>query len=363
MGIEEWAVDLSFVIFLAIIFARHGHVSAVEMGLSGDLLTSPSVAMYILGDSSVDCGDNTPFYTLLHRNLSLFPCNGSDATLLPQLLGILSKMGLPNTVPFYSQNGSINNILGGVNFGSAEATILYPSSRSYQSLNQQLREASEIIQLLQLHLGNEEANDFVKMSIFYLSFGKDDFIDYFVSNSSGIGRNFSHILVQQMTNAVRNLYANNVRKIVCAGVLPLGCAPRMLLRSGINSCSDEVNMLVMEYNTMMEENVVAINAELADANVIFCDVYRAMIEVINNPTAYGMEDVQNACCGLGKYGGESGCLSSDMACEKASAHVWWDLYNLTPVVNSVLAGSAWSGQPLSSICRPINVQELVSSLS
>ncbi|GFP91146.1 GDSL esterase/lipase at1g71250 [Phtheirospermum japonicum] len=76
-----------------------------------------------------------------------------------------------------------------------------------------------------------------------------------------------------------------------------------------------------------------------------------------------MEDVKSACCGLGKYGGESGCLSTDMACEKSSAHIWWDLYNPTPAVNSVLADSAWSGQPLSSICRPITVQELLSTSS
>ncbi|KAL3625724.1 hypothetical protein CASFOL_030253 [Castilleja foliolosa] len=361
MVIGKWEVDRSFVIFLVIVFARHVHVDAVEMRLLDDLTMPPAGAMYVLGDSSVDCGDNTPFYILLHRNLSLFPCNGSDATLLPQLLA--KKMGLPNTIPFYTQNGSIHSILGGVNFGSTEATILYPSSRSYQSLNQQLRQASEIIQLLQLHFGEEKATNFIKTSVFYLSFGKDDFIDYFVRNSSRIGRNFSHILAHQMTNAIRNLYANNVRKIVFAGVLPLGCAPRMLLRS-VNSClDDEVNMLVLEYNTMMEENVVAINAELSDARVIFCDVYRAMIEIINHPTVYGMEDVKNACCGVGKYGGESGCLSTDMACEKTSAHVWWDLYNPTPVINSMLAGSAWSGQPLSSICRPINVQELVSSSS
>jgi len=44
-------------------------------------------AMYVLGDSSVDCGDNTLFYPLLHARLSLYSCNGSDATLLPQLIG------------------------------------------------------------------------------------------------------------------------------------------------------------------------------------------------------------------------------------------------------------------------------------
>lgn len=209
-------------------------------------------------------------------------------------------MGLPNTIPFYTQNGSIDGILGGVNFGSAEGSILYPGSRSYQSLNQQLRQASEIIQLLQLQLGEKIANNFIQSSLFYLSFGKDDLIDYFLNNSSGTrfnysSRDLSHILAHQMTNAIRNLYATNVRKIVCAGVLPLGCTPRMLLLEFDNSsytmrergCFDEVNLLALEYNTRLEENIVAMNAELPDAHIIFCDVYRAMMEFIDKHQAYG----------------------------------------------------------------------------
>ncbi|KAG8388881.1 hypothetical protein BUALT_Bualt02G0171300 [Buddleja alternifolia] len=380
MAIRNWVNDIvPSLMILMMIPIRNCPVSAMEMGLSSDLMSSAVTAMYVLGDSSVDCGDNTPFYSLSHRNLSLFPCNGSDTTLLPQLLGTLSlslslpflnltkKMGLPYTIPFYSQNGSIHEILGGVNFGSAEATILYPDGRSYQSLNQQLRQAFETIQLLQLQLGEETANNFVKSSLFYLSFGKDDFIDHFLNNSSGIGVNysgseFSHILARQMTNAIRNLYANNVRKIVCAGVLPLGCAPRILLKSDNSSdCLDEVNMLVLEYNRELEENIVAVNAELPGAHIIYCDAYRAIMEFINNPKAYGIEDVKNACCGLGRYGGVSGCLSIEMACPDASTRLWWDLYNPTPTVDSLLADSAWSGQPLADICRPITVQQLRSS--
>lgn len=47
-------------------------------------------AFNVLGDSSVDCGENTLFYPFLHRNLSLVPCDGSDSSLLPHLLGISS---------------------------------------------------------------------------------------------------------------------------------------------------------------------------------------------------------------------------------------------------------------------------------
>lgn len=75
----------------------------------------------------------------------------------------------------------------------------------------------------------------------------------------------------------------------------------------------------------------------------------------------GFEDARNACCGLGKYGGMKGCLSPDMACQRASNHVWWDLYNPTEAVNILLANSAWSGDPLSSICRPFTLKALGSS--
>lgn len=59
-------------------------------GRNGSLVS----ALFVLGDSSVDCGDNTLFYPLLHGRLSLHPCNGSDATLLPQLIGTLLPLFL-----------------------------------------------------------------------------------------------------------------------------------------------------------------------------------------------------------------------------------------------------------------------------
>ncbi|XP_057802372.1 GDSL esterase/lipase At1g71250-like [Salvia miltiorrhiza] len=338
--------------------------AAVKMVLSG-VATPPGPAMFVLGDSSVDCGDNNPFNGLFHRNLSRFPCNGSDTTLLPQLLA--KKMRLPYTTPFYSQNGSINRILDGLNFGSAEASILSSSSRNYQSLNQQLRQAVETIQLLQLQLGESTADTFINSSIFYLSFGKDDFIDFFHGNSLGNnGFDFAHILVEQMTNAVKTLYASNVRKIVCAGVVPLGCAPHaLLLESGggggdgdgtRRACLDEVNEVVSYYNRRLEGNIAAMDRHMGDARVIFCDVYQAVMEFINHPHKYGIEDVRNACCGVVRGGEMSGCVSTEMACREASSHLWWDLYNPTPAVNTLLAHSAWSSP---SLCRPFSLKHML----
>ncbi|KAL6130284.1 hypothetical protein ACLB2K_068665 [Fragaria x ananassa] len=287
-------------------------------------------------------------------------------------------MGMQNILPFYSQNGSINGIQRGLNFGSAHATIMNHGSQSYQSVNQQLRQVFDSLQLLQLQLSEDRALSFIKSSIFYLCFGKDDFIEL-LQNASGTAKQnstdqeFAHILADQMIHVIRNLYAMNVRRIICMGILPLGCTPRVLLNQYNSTaqphdddddvargCVEEINVHVLEYNRELREQISQLHVELPDAQLLFCDIYQGLSEIINNPQQYGFEDVKSACCGLGMYGAEVGCLSKDMACDKEASHVWWDLYNPTQAVNSLLADSAWSSNPL-PICCPMNIQEFFTA--
>ncbi|CAN1831662.1 F-box/WD-40 repeat-containing protein At5g21040 [Linum perenne] len=367
-------------------------------------------AMFIMGDSSVDCGENTLFYPILHRNLSLLPCQGSQTSLLPYLLGTkmsfplslamllfwytmlvvgefvwfsssaAKKMGLSTLpLPFYKQNGTMEEVRSGLNYGSAGGTIMNIDSLSHQCLTQQLRQVLETFQLLELHLGQETAHSFVNKSVFYLSFGKDDYVDIFLArNSTGMRSNeFAEVLVHQVVMVARRLYEGNVRKLVCMGVLPVGCAPRTVWDLGWNSslidertgCIREVNELVLEYNKLLGDAIMELQKELPDAQLVFCDVYQSMMDILTNPANYGFEDTKNACCGLGIHGVVIGCVSEEMACNLTSSpHVWWDLYNPTQLVNSVLADSVWSdvdaedGESVSSsICHPTGVKGLASS--
>ncbi|TYI19016.1 hypothetical protein ES332_A07G134500v1 [Gossypium tomentosum] len=348
-------------------------VALVSMGITNLAMvpgkTNRNVsAMYLLGDSSVDCGSNTLFYPIIHLNLSLLPCNGSNSILLPYLLA--KKMGLPYAEPFYAQNGTIDGLLNGVNYGAAYATILSPTSLSHQSLNHQLRQVFETVQLLELQLGHESSRHFIRSSLFYLAFGKDDYIDLFLRNFSGVmaeynGPQFAEILVNQMVHAVMNLYDMNVRKVVLMGILPLGCAPSLLFQWHIDDatgCVEMINEVILRYNVLLEKSIVRLNEELPDAHLVFCDLYQGVKKIITYPQFFGFEDAKNACCGLGLYGAEIGCVTSDIACNTVSANVWWDLYNPTPKVNSLLAESTWSGQQLlSNICRPTTIRGLVYS--
>ncbi|XP_057953732.1 GDSL esterase/lipase At1g71250-like [Malania oleifera] len=366
---REMVLVLLLLLLVAVFPGKIHARRPVENGSSSGRSVS---ALFVLGDSSVDCGDNTLFYPLLRRNLSLHPCNGSDTTLLPHLLA--KKMGLPYTPAFYAQNGTIEGLLAGLNFGSAQATIMNINSQNHQSLDQQVRQAFETFQLLQLHLGQDYAYRFIKSSFFYLSFGKDDYINLLFRNPFGVRRDygdrrFAHIMVNQMANVVRNLYNVNVRKIVCMGTLPLGCTPRMVWKwynftggdDDGRGCVEGINQLVLDYNTLLEGRIAELNMEFPDAQIVFCDVYQGIMQILSNPKFYGFENARSACCGLGWYGGMSGCASMEMACPQASTHVWWDFYNPSQAVNSLLADSAWSGQPLTDICRPSTVREMVST--
>lgn len=161
-------------------------------------------------------------------------------------------------------------------------------SYSHQSLNQQLRQVSETMQLLQLQLNEDTALQFIKSSIFFLSFGKEDYIELFLHNSSSSSgmmfRNssqyFATILVNQVANAARYLYNANARKIICLGIMPLGCTPRMAWELNhtsagdynASSCVEHVNDLVFEYNRLLDEQIGKLNTEFSYAQMVSCDV-------------------------------------------------------------------------------------------
>ncbi|XP_057536283.1 GDSL esterase/lipase At1g71250-like [Amaranthus tricolor] len=337
-------------------------------------LTLRSRSIFVMGDSSVDCGDNTLFYPVLRHNLSLFPCsNGSKSTLIHHFLA--KKMNLPAIPTLHDQNGTIEGILNGINYGSAQATILARSNGpTFQSLNQQLRQAFETIQLLQLQLGQVETQNFLSSSVFYMSLGKDDYINFLFENASlpsnynGNIQMIPRMLVDEMTNALRDLYDGGVRKVVVMGVYPLGCAPRSVVnwyfltgrnRRRSRGCVNEINQLITQHNQLLNDRIIDLNLQLNDAQFVFCDAFQGYMQIMSNPHTYGIEEVKGACCGRGWHGAAEGCHKMKNACNQTSTHLWWDFYNPTHAVNSLLADSAWSGQPLGDICHPLSIQGLV----
>ncbi|XP_072976153.1 GDSL esterase/lipase At1g71250-like [Typha angustifolia] len=341
----------------------------------------PSTALFVLGDSSVNCGDNTLFYPLLPLNFSSsFLCDASRHRLLPDLIADLMRLSRPP--PFYGLNGSAAGAYGGVNYGSAQGTIVSSAAAGFsfggggyflvQSLNQQVRQVSEAIQLIQIEAGPAAARHVASSALFLLSFGADDYFRLLARGSESDAsapkygrRGFARFLVARMIYAIRHLYEADVRRVAVMGVGPLGCSPRVLWEGrrrldGLD-CDEEVNEVIQGYNAKLAARLAKLRSELPDSEFVFCDVYKGVMNIISNPGIYGFENVRKACCGLGQFGGMIGCLAKEMECDVPQKHVWWDFYSTTEAVNALLANWTWwppSPERQLSICEPMFLKQL-----
>nr|CAD1829521.1 unnamed protein product [Ananas comosus var. bracteatus] len=327
---------------------------------------SPATALFVLGDSSVNCGDNTFFYPILPVNFSSPFCDRSRHRLLPDL--IAARMGLPPPRPFYSLNGSAAAAARGVNFGSTPATILSAVGGggggggfvfTFQTLSQQVRQVFETLQLVQLLSGPAAARHLASSALFLLSFGADDYARLLspASDPAALPPWFS--------------CSGSLRRRREEGGGGGGRASGVRAESRVGGargsdgrdCVDEVNELIQGYNAKLAARLTSLRSQLPEAEIIFCDVYKAVTEIISNPSVYGFENVRDACCGFGRFGGMIGCLAGEMACTEPEKHVWWDFYSTSDAVNAILANWLWSPSPgpRISICQPISLQQLAGA--
>ncbi|GMY30551.1 GDSL esterase/lipase At5g08460 [Fagus crenata] len=338
--------------------------------------TSPLVpALFIIGDSSIDCGTNNFLATMAradhrpygrdfdtHRPTGRF-CNGRIPV---DYLAL--RLGLPFVPSYLGQTGNVEDMIHGVNYASAGAGIIFSSGSElgqHISLLEQIQQFTDTYQQFILSMGEQGAADLISKSVFYLSIGINDYIHYYLRNVSNVQNlylpwSFNQFLASTIWQEIKNLYDLNVRKVVVMGLAPIGCAPHYMweYRSENGECIESINDMVREFNFVMRYMIEELGEELPDSNIIFCDVFESSMDIIKNHESYGFNDTTNACCGLGEYRGWILCLSPEMACSNASNHIWWDQFHPTDAVNAILADNVWNGQH-TKMCYPMHLEDMV----
>ncbi|XBI80102.1 hypothetical protein VPH35_089354 [Triticum aestivum] len=334
----------------------------------------PATAIFVLGDSTASCAATTLSLNLTPPSSFSSPClfHSGRRRLLPDILAAKMELSPPPLIS--TLNGSAAAAAMGVNFGGEEGESGGAGVFRMGAVGQQLRLAAETLQLLRLEAATPgEASAAVAGAVFVVSFGADAYARLLARGSEADAsapkhgrRGFARLLAGRVARAVQELYEADVRRVAVLGVPPLGCAPRVMW-DGLHlvdgrGCVEEANELVQGYNARVEAQLDALRPELPGADIVFCDVYKGVMEMITNPAAYGFEEARDACCGLGPFGGTIGCLTREMACPTPQGHVWWDLYSVTETVNTLLADWAWSVPPSpdsnTSVSRPITLQQL-----
>ncbi|KAI3929349.1 hypothetical protein MKX01_006585 [Papaver californicum] len=166
----------------------------------------PVPALFVFGDSSVDCGTNNLLGTFARADL--VPYGRDFDTHTPTGRFCNGRI----VVDYLGQDGSVEDMIHGVNYASASAGIIFSSGSElgqHISLAQQIQQAMDTFQQFTSALGEEQANAIISKSIFYLSIGSNDFIHYYLRNVSRVQSlyfpwGFNQLLVSIVIQELKN---------------------------------------------------------------------------------------------------------------------------------------------------------------
>uniref|UniRef100_A0A7N0T4J7 Uncharacterized protein n=1 Tax=Kalanchoe fedtschenkoi TaxID=63787 RepID=A0A7N0T4J7_KALFE len=340
----------NFIFYTILLHTLIDHTAAGATLKSEKSATTPGVrptpALIAFGDSILDPGNNNHFKTVTKAN---FPPYGKDfeggvatgrfsngkipSDFLVQALGI--KPLLPAFLdPFLRRK----DLLTGVSFASGGSGYdpLTPTIEVGISVSKQLIFFKEFIQKLKEQVGTSETDYIIRNSQYLIVAGSNDIaITYFTYRARE--RRFDvpsyvNFLIDHASNFFSELHALGARRMLIAGVPPLGCLPaiRTLKGGKARDCAEKVNEASQLYNSKFKANLVSLKTKLPQANMTYIDLYDFILDIIQHPEQYGFKVSDRGCCGAG--GLEAGVFCNPLipvTCRNTSTSVFWDAYHLT----------------------------------
>ncbi|XVF65867.1 hypothetical protein PTKIN_Ptkin09bG0285600 [Pterospermum kingtungense] len=249
-------------------------------------------AILIFGDSTVDAGNNNYIRTFFKGNNAPYGENYpghvptgrfSDGKLVPDFLA--SSLGIKEAVPpFLDPNLSDDELRTGVNFASAGSgfddltTLLsgvIPVSRQVELFKSYIEKLKGIV-------GEEEANKIIGEALVVISAGTNDFVFNFFDIPSRLlqfgNSGYQSFLLQRIEEFVEELYDLGCRKIIVAGVPPIGCLPiQMTLRlenPNHFTCLEDQNSVARSYNNKLRRLLADIQVELPKSKIADFGLWR-----------------------------------------------------------------------------------------
>lgn len=339
---------------------------------------SPVPAIYVLGDSLADVGNNNHLVTLLKAD---FPHNGIDypgqkatgrfSNGKNSVDFLAENLGLATSPPYLALSSSSNpNYANGVNFASGGAGVSNLTNKDQCiSFDKQIDYFATVYASLVQSLGQAQATAHLAKSLFAITIGSNDIIHYAKSNSaantkqasaSGAAadpsQQFVDALIHTLTGQLQRLYALGARKVLFLGTGPVGCCPSLRELSPAKDCSAEANGISVRFNAAAASLLGAMAARYADMHYALFDSSAALLQYIDHPAAHGFTEAKAACCGLGDMNAKIGCTPLSFYCDNRTSHVFWDFYHPTETTARMLTSTAFDGS--APLIFPMNIRQL-----
>lgn len=90
-----------------------------------------------------------------------------------------------------------------------------------------------------------------------------------------------------MASRFQRLYNLGARKFVIAGLGMMGCIPSILAQSRSGVCSEEVNQLILPFNTNTKAMINNLITNLPGVRFSYIDIHKMFQDLLANARSYG----------------------------------------------------------------------------
>ncbi|CAK7339024.1 unnamed protein product [Dovyalis caffra] len=328
------------------------------------LVSAASLVTYIFGDSLTEVGNNKYFpYSLARSDYPWYGVDyaGGKATgrfTNGRTIGdiISAKLGIPSPPPYLSLSKNDDALLKGVNYASGGAGILNDTGLYFVqrlSFDDQIECFRKTKESIKAKIGEDEANKLCNEALFFVGIGSNDYVNNYLQPFLADGQQYTYeefvdLLISTLVKQFSRLYQLGARKVVFHGLGPLGCIPSQRVKSKTGQCLKRVNEWILEFNSRVKTLMATLNQRLPNAKLTFADTYGDVLDLIDNPEAYGFKVSNTSCCNVDTSVGGL-CLPNSKLCSNRKDYVFWDAFHPTDKANEVLAekffSTLFSGPP------------------
>ncbi|XP_010502416.1 PREDICTED: GDSL esterase/lipase At2g03980-like isoform X2 [Camelina sativa] len=327
-------------------------------------------ALYVIGDSLVDAGNNNNLETSVKSN---YPPYGSDfeggkatgrfsngKTIADY---IAMYYGLP-LVPAYMglSEEQKNNISTGINYASASCGILFNTGKRVGqclSLSVQVDLFQETIEKnLKTKFKNpSELSEHLAQSLFMIAIGVNDYASIFRKTPNFNATEFADKLLQEYLIQIERLHTLGAKKFFINNVKPLGCYPNMIVTSEPRgSCNEPLNLAIGLFNTKLRNSLSQMKQKFNDTAFLYSDYYNYMLGLrggtsSNQAGSSPLNSTAPCCPEVYDGAPTTTCWPSSIACKEPDTHIFFDPFHPTQLANYKYSIACFNER---SICHVVN---------
>ncbi|XP_073059959.1 GDSL esterase/lipase At5g45960-like [Primulina eburnea] len=342
----HWVAKIFLVHYLLILYTAKSRSLKEQVSPLKNVSVS---AIFVFGDSTVDPGNNNFLKTSFKSNFPpygrRFPNHIATGRFTNGLLAtdfVARYLGIKDYIPPYLDSTlSLNELKTGVSFASAGSGFdpLTAKLDGVLTMQMQVDNFKEYIRRMEYSIGKEGTRKLINKAIFLCSAGTNDFmVNYyglpFRRLTYAISA-YQKFILHSVQLFIQGLVELGARKIVIAGLPPIGCVPAVITLNSNNAltnrgCIESLCTVAQDYNRMLQTTLADMRQmSHAGARVAYIDIYKPLDDIVKNPRQFGFEKVNVGCCGTGLLEASFACNPGSVVCMDDSKYVFWDAIHPT----------------------------------